>query len=231
MPSTSQHPLETHAISRRRHALLEMRRRARACARNAQTHLADATQRIGHIDAQMATLRAVTGETIAADIDDLVYRGAIRSARPSGNAGLEIETGRILCQRRSDGAQFLLGRIRILISLERQTIHFKALDQVHPYWDHPHCMGGTACFGNVQQTVTQLLSEGQLVSLILILLNFLASANDSDAWGHSICTWPKLSEPNQDPDKAVPECDPDAYRHEHYGGDADDEYDDEDDDI
>ncbi len=66
------------------------------------------------------------------------------------------------------------------------------------YWStqdpHPHVDGLSkkACLGNIESTVAELCSQMQLYALAMILIDFLESANVSDAAGKCVVSWPEI---------------------------------------
>jgi len=64
----------------------------------------------------------------------------------------------------------------------------------YAYYDHPHIRDGEPCVGNHTEALSKLIAEGQLSTVVAILLSYLQSYNPEDAYCEITC-WPEIPNP------------------------------------
>lgn len=90
---------------------------------------------------------------------------------------------------------FYLGCFKINIDIKSLNIEFRNLNNTRrSYWsskdNHPHIDNyGKACMGNLSEMVSDVIAHNDLNSLMIILIDFLQSANVEDGAGKFICNW------------------------------------------
>lgn len=98
----------------------------------------------------------------------------------------------------SNGKTYSGGEYTITINLLNSDVKFDSNNRRPSYWTqhdpHPHVSGknGVACFGNISSTVAELCSQTQLYALVMILIDYLESANMSDAAGQNVINWQEI---------------------------------------
>lgn len=92
-----------------------------------------------------------------------------------------------------------IGKFRIKIDTGNCSVQWKNLDrQVRTYNDSPfHAphinSDGTACLGNLEETVAELFASNEYLLLAVLAIRFVESANVEDAAGRFINRWPVAS--------------------------------------
>ncbi len=90
------------------------------------------------------------------------------------------------------------GEYTIKINMFDSNVTFDSNCKHSSFWStqdpHPHVDGQTkkACFGNIDSTIAELCSQMQLYALVMILIDFLESANTADAAGKCVVNWPEI---------------------------------------
>lgn len=90
------------------------------------------------------------------------------------------------------------GEYTIKIDMFSSDVSFDSNCKHPSFWSttdpHPHVDGTTnkACLGNIESTVAELCSQMQLYALTMILIDFLESANVSDAAGKCVVNWTEI---------------------------------------
>lgn len=98
----------------------------------------------------------------------------------------------------SNGKIYSGGEYTITINLLNSDVKFDSNNRRPSYWTkcdpHPHVNGknGVACLGNISSTVAELCSQTQLYALVMILIDYLESANVSDAAGQNVINWREI---------------------------------------
>lgn len=88
-----------------------------------------------------------------------------------------------------DGRVAYLGRFRWTMNTRDFGVNVTNLDNPRGGFDHPHVNNGGPCFGEMGDTIYELLRQGRLESAIEMIFVFLASANPRDDWGRRIAYW------------------------------------------
>ena len=78
------------------------------------------------------------------------------------------------------------GRIRFTNLEGRKSGGMGNMNAPHVFED------GHACFGNVDQTIRELMRKYEYAALVQILIVFLSQANVDDAAGRSLSSWPEV---------------------------------------
>jgi len=92
-----------------------------------------------------------------------------------------------------------IGEFEVTVNIESGNVVFKNLTRrVNSGYDRdmhaPHVFPtGNACFGNIQQGVSQLIGELQLAAVADLLCAFLSSVNTGDAAGKYYYKWPEVT--------------------------------------
>ncbi len=95
----------------------------------------------------------------------------------------------------ADGVTYELGQYRIEIHTDTHEIRFFNLTrQVDGFWSasqHPHVNGeGEACFGNIERTMSDLITDYFYSPIIIVALQFLQTVNTEDNAGAQVINWP-----------------------------------------
>lgn len=94
-----------------------------------------------------------------------------------------------------EGTERYIGPLCLYIE-PPQTIRAWSLENPHPSGiPHPHVDSyGTACLGNVTQTICQLLAEAKEADAVVLILRMFAEGYDPDLTEHSLRGWPTPKE-------------------------------------
>jgi hypothetical protein len=98
------------------------------------------------------------------------------------------------------GKVYYGGKYKIELEPENADVRFFGDNPRQGYWTdrdpHPHVDGknGEACLGNVSSTIAELCSQMQIYALSLVCIDFLESANTSDAAGRNVTHWDEVDE-------------------------------------
>lgn len=137
------------------------------------------------------------------------------------------------------GYTYYGGAFEIKINLNNADVRFISTSpevKHHAYWTerdaHPHVNGetGEACLGNIGPTVIELCAQLALFPLVNILIDFLESANTSDAAGKHIYKWQRVEVYDNGTYKELSYDDLDEKEKDYirnYDDDDDEDYDDE----
>ena len=109
---------------------------------------------------------------------------------------------RIITQIKNQKRIFHIGKFLISIDFQSNSVKFTNLDRPKDsyYTDstlyhHPHIPShGRACFGNVGHLIGTLMINKNLDQLTVILLEYLKSANLTDAYGKRVTEWDEVNE-------------------------------------
>jgi len=124
----------------------------------------------------------------------------------------------------SNGKIYQGGKYTITINMFTSEVLFDSDCKHSSFWStqdpHPHVDGTTkrACLGNIESTVAELCSQIQFYALAMILIDFLESANVSDAAGKCVVNWPEIDKDGNPVNHDDNDCcnkeeeDDDAYR-------------------
>lgn len=82
-----------------------------------------------------------------------------------------------------------LGRFRWTFNTRDLGTTVTNLDNPRGGFDHPHVNNGGPCFGEMGDTIYELLRQGRLESAVEMMFVFLSSANPRDDWGRRITYW------------------------------------------
>jgi hypothetical protein len=133
-----------------------------------------------------------------ADFDAILKLNKITDVKVIDNT-LHVYTTILNCVDDRTGKMHELGNYFITICLSTGNIRFKNLSRTVQSFDSqamqaPHVFAdGHPCWGNIEETVTDLVGKLQLSALITLLLEFLQSANTKDPAGKGINLWPLVS--------------------------------------
>ena len=93
-----------------------------------------------------------------------------------------------------EGITFLMGRFTIVIDLLHKDIKITNVFTTYGYecdMQHPHIFHtGVPCYGDLELSVTEMLSQGHIYPLIITLINFLGEVNQEDTAGKMVFKWP-----------------------------------------
>lgn len=95
-----------------------------------------------------------------------------------------------------DGEKYNVGCFDVAVNLLTSNVRFANTTQLisggyQRRMHAPHVFSnGEACFGNISVSVTELISNGELASVVDLLCAFLSSVNTSDAAGKYYDLWP-----------------------------------------
>ncbi len=86
----------------------------------------------------------------------------------------------------------LLGNFQIIVPFDSEDdLSFNNLTwRRNDIYDAPHVMDGSACYGNTDETFLNLQEEGDILSLVVLAIQFLSHANTDDDWGMYVDEWP-----------------------------------------
>lgn len=132
------------------------------------------------------------------DLDLIVANEKIKDVRIKND--LFIVTTVPLYISASNGKRFYGGEYRVEINIGNSDVHFFGDNPRRGYWTpndpHPHVNGrdGSACLGNVSSAIAELCSQFQLYALVLVLIDFLESANVSDSAGSTVGRWDEVDD-------------------------------------
>ena len=80
---------------------------------------------------------------------------------------------------------FEIGRFEINLDFFNHTLFIFNLDNPRGYeYDHPHIKWGSPCFGNISSKVSTLLDKGEILSLVLLIIEYLGSYRQEGAFKH-----------------------------------------------
>jgi len=86
-----------------------------------------------------------------------------------------------------------IGRFEVTVSGKNNYIHVTMLGGYKKgYYCHPHILEGDPCQGNIAGYIPKLMKEGRISDAIVLMLQYLRSTFDEDAWGKHITAWPLL---------------------------------------
>jgi hypothetical protein len=111
---------------------------------------------------------------------------------------LTIHTGMIYCVDPRDRIEREIGEMKIDVDLEDSDVTIfnttrKVNTPAQTAANAPHVnSSGTPCFGNISETVTELIAKYEIVMLIEVLFSFLESVNIHDTNGGALVHyWPQ----------------------------------------
>ncbi len=170
-----------------------------------QTALTSSLRRLAEIRTQKEVMRTHAVENseklYGSEFDQLSTIDRVARVDTTEEA-LQITTHTLHCQNPNTGNVHVLGRYRIDILLrgeeerERDSILMFNLDRRVEQGSHgnmhaPHVFGdGGACFGNIEESVSDLYANCEYVALVCLLICFLQSVNVEDSAGSYIVNWP-----------------------------------------
>ncbi len=108
----------------------------------------------------------------------------------SGAGFIAVHTNTILINY--EDKRVRIGDFRIEIYLNGY-VHISNTDNHgrYTFYEHPHIRDGKPCLGNQTEALSKLIAEGQLSTVVAILLSFLQSYNPEDAYCEITC-WPEM---------------------------------------
>lgn len=127
------------------------------------------------------------------DLESILSHPKILNVSMLGNK-IVIDTSDLIITDARD-VEYYGGKFKIFIDLQANNVTFDSTEKHGGYWTehdpHPHVSGrsGQACFGNVETTLIQLISDLELYAVTMMCLNFLQSANNDDPAGQNIRRW------------------------------------------
>ncbi len=119
---------------------------------------------------------------------------------------LKIKNGKYIIQTvplriyADNGRIYQAGAFEIIIDVERVSIRFNSNLRKKGYFSnsdpHPHVNGedGNPCLGNLSTTVAELCSQNEIYALTIMLIDYLETANTSDAAGEKVTRWDEIDE-------------------------------------
>ena len=136
----------------------------------------------------------VEGEQIIKDVQLVVESKKVKNMFFDNEEIIVITNPLII--HASGGTMHYGGSYRIEINMNNSKIKFFS-DENNTrvgHWSqndpHPHVSHkGDPCLGNVASTIAELCSQNQLYALVLICIDFLESANESDCAGKNVTRW------------------------------------------
>ena len=99
-----------------------------------------------------------------------------------------------------EGRIYQAGAFRITINMKTVDVRFFSDLGRRGFWTekdpHPHVDGsnGEPCLGNLSPTVAELCSQSELYALVVMLIDYLESVNQSDSAGMKIIRWDEIDE-------------------------------------
>lgn len=111
------------------------------------------------------------------EFDNLLNNPDFTSIR-FGQSMVEVETVPIEIEH--EGTIYLMGRYSITVSSSR-NVRMHSLDH-NGDRDHPHLSNGEPCYGNISETVSELLAQNNYGDLLPLLVEFLRSYYPSGAY-------------------------------------------------
>lgn len=89
-----------------------------------------------------------------------------------------------------------LGRVAIEVNIKNSNISIFPVDiAVRNTKAHPHSSqdgNGSMCLGNISNDLAKMIGEYELASAFSLILAFIETFNESDAWGSSYILWPQV---------------------------------------
>lgn len=145
-------------------------------------------------------ITAITG-TEAREYEDIETGWERLQDSPFLDSMYEASTGTVYYHTKAliipdtEGKERYIGRLAITIEQPYKVIVW-SLDTPHPGdIPHPHvnCYG-EVCFGNVTQSVAQLLAEQKEAEVIVLIMRLLAEGYDDILTEHKVTEWPTTQE-------------------------------------
>jgi hypothetical protein len=138
-------------------------------------------------------------DRFAAEWNALLRVPKVLGATCTGS-GLNVMIDTIYVQHSKEKTWHKLGQFQVTIPTDgritfrnlsgRKNVH-RGEDDERWKLHAPHVFGdGHACFGNVENTVRELLAKHEYAALVQVLIMFLSHANIVDAAGQYLAKWP-----------------------------------------
>ena len=117
------------------------------------------------------------------------YQAVSRAVMIGGD--LVVTTHPIIIKKKN------IGIIQFAINMANNTVQYRNLSHKIEYNEgihvHPHIREDGACYGNLGGTLTECLKSRDYATACIIILQFLHNANEADAWGCSINSFPEVT--------------------------------------
>ena len=123
-----------------------------------------------------------------------------------------------------DDRIFYAGRYTIKFHPTNTNIVIQGDNPRFGFWTrhdpHPHVGGnGNACFGNVENTIAELVAQSEIYALVTVLIDYLESVNINDSAGSYVKYWDEVDENGEiveeglNPDERIkcPACNDDYH--------------------
>lgn len=197
------------AVQRQQGQLGSLRSEQQAAELTIRNYERSLAELMGEMAARERTIRAlaeqggVDREAIEAQWNALMGHEKVAAIRRESVGGYGectvIETTELDLENPDTGETHPLGRIAIYLPDDmRREITMRNLSGRRSNRDHPHVLEGGPCFGSAHTLVYQLRNDGELPSLLEVLLQYLQSYNPQDSWGHYAYLWGFGGGPDED---------------------------------
>ena len=139
-----------------------------------------------------------------AEFETICAMPAIVSVKLDHN-WMKIVTKPMVCTRPDTGRRYALGSFQVDIPFadweDDHSVCFRNLsgtrDCREGEFHHPHVdSSGHACFGNIDQAITEFLGTGEYAAAVTLIISFLETMNPADYNAGTIENWPEAEEPS-----------------------------------
>ena len=112
---------------------------------------------------------------------------------------LSISNGHLKFITKTLSIQYIpIGKFLVDININTQSVKItnitKRLNYQSYYWDHPHVHSNIPCWGNIESAMLRQLADYELPVVVNMIIEYLESVNESDAYGKHFPEWRKSYE-------------------------------------